>query len=111
MSPRFDFTDMLAKASTWLALLSTASGAALIAYAAMPERAQALFPDWTLAALGGLAVGSAFLVPVATSFKQRNLGRANQVEIVKKVTVEGDVSPAAAAHIAKAVNDGNAGEA
>ena len=37
----------------------------------MPERAQNLFPEWGLIVLGGLAVGGAFLVPVATSFKQK----------------------------------------
>lgn len=111
MSPRFDFTDMLAKASTWLALVSTASGGALVAYAALPERAQNLFPDWTLLLLGALAVGCAGLVPVATSFKQRNLARTSQVAISKTVRVEGDVSPADATRIAEAVNDASTGEA
>lgn len=111
MSARFDFTNIMARASTWLALLSAASTAALGAYALMPERVQTLAPDWALGALGAMAVGAAFLIPVATSFKQRHLGRANQVAISRTVKVQGDVSPADATRIAEAVNDASTGEA
>lgn len=70
---RFEFEGVLRRVSTWLAVLAAGATAALGAYALMPERAQNLFPEWALITLGALAVGSAFLVPVATSFKQRGL--------------------------------------
>lgn len=77
---RFDFTSWMARASTWLAMLSAASTASLGAYALMPDRVQAAIPDAVLMALGGLAIGAAFLIPVATSFKQRNLSRSSKAD-------------------------------
>lgn len=71
MKDRFDWAGVARRASTWLAVVSAAATAALGAYALMPERAQQAFPEWALISLGVLAVGSAFLVPVATSFKQK----------------------------------------
>ncbi len=71
MKDRFNWQGVAGRASTWLATVAAAAAGALGAYALMPERAQALFPEWGLIALGGLAVGGAFLVPVATSFKQK----------------------------------------
>lgn len=61
------------KWSTWLAVLSASAAAGLAAYAIMPARVQALMPDWALGSLGGVAIVSALLVPVATSIKQRKL--------------------------------------
>lgn len=71
MSARFNWQGVARRASTWLAILSAAATAGLGTYALMPERAQNVFPEWMLITMGGLAVGSAFLVPVATSFKQK----------------------------------------
>ncbi|WP_369040024.1 hypothetical protein [Stenotrophomonas maltophilia] len=71
MKERFNWQGVAGRASTWLGTLAGAAAAALGAYALMPERAQTLFPEWGLIVLGGLAVGGAFLVPVATSFKQK----------------------------------------
>lgn len=71
MNARFNWQGVARRASTWLAILSAAATAGLGAYALMPERAQDVFPDWVLITMGGLAVGSAFLVPVATSFRQK----------------------------------------
>lgn len=70
---RFQFEGVLRRLSTWLAATSASATAALGAYALMPARVQELFPEWALLVLGVLAVGSAFLIPVATSFKQRSL--------------------------------------
>ncbi len=70
---RFQFEGVLRRLSTWLAATSASATAALGAYALMPTRVQDLFPEWALLVLGVLAVGSAFLIPVATSFKQRSL--------------------------------------
>lgn len=61
------------KWSTWLAMLSAGATASLGAYALMPERVQGLMPDWALIGLGGLAMVSALLVPVATSLSQAKL--------------------------------------
>lgn len=68
---RFNFAGLSRRISTWLAVISAAATAGLGAYALMPKRAQDLFPEWTLITLGAMAVGSMFLVPIATSFKQR----------------------------------------
>jgi len=59
--------------STWLGVVAASASAGLAAYAVMPVRAQELFPEWSLTALGVAAVGSALLVPVATSFRQKAL--------------------------------------
>lgn len=61
------------KWSTWLALASASAAAGLAAYAIMPNRVQNLMPDWALATLGGVAIVSALLVPLATSIKQKKL--------------------------------------
>lgn len=111
MKDRFDFTDLLVRASTWLALLSAAATAALGAYAVMPSRVQDAFPEHLLAILGGTAMLAAFLIPVATSFKQRGLGRMNQVQIQTTTTVKGDVEPAEATRIAEAVASAEGGNA
>lgn len=71
MKDRFDWKGVAGRASTWLAILAASATAGLGAYALMPERAQSAFPEWALIGLGGMAVGCAFLVPVATSFKQK----------------------------------------
>lgn len=64
------------KWSTWLAMLSAMSTAALGAYALLPERVQALMPDWALGTLGAIAIVSALLVPLATSLSQTKLQQA-----------------------------------
>lgn len=61
------------KWSTWLALASASATAGLGAFAILPARVQGLMPDWALATLGGVAIGAALLVPVATSVQQRGL--------------------------------------
>lgn len=61
------------KWSTWLALASASATAGLGAYALLPERVQGLVPDWALLTLGGVAVVSALLVPIATSLTQAKL--------------------------------------
>lgn len=68
MRERFDFDGVLRRASTWLSGVSAGS---LIAFAALPAEIKAVFPDWTLLALGLAAV---VLVPVATSYLQKPRG-------------------------------------
>jgi hypothetical protein len=59
------------KWSTWLALASASASAGLGAFAILPERVQALMPDAALGALGGIAIVSALLIPLATSVQQK----------------------------------------
>lgn len=106
---RFDFKQVIVRASTWLALLATSATSGLAAYALTPERAQNLVPDWVLQACAAIAIVSAALVPVATSFKQRGLGRATQVVVTTETKVEGDVTPEAATAIAAAASGSEAG--
>lgn len=73
---RFDWAGVHRRISTWLAIIAASATAGLGAFALMPQRAQDTFPDWTLNLLAYLAVGSAALVPVATSFKQKAKGDA-----------------------------------
>lgn len=61
------------KWSTGLALLSACSTAGLAAYAILPDRAQAGFPDWALTAMSVSAVLSALLIPLATSVQQKSI--------------------------------------
>lgn len=70
---RFNWENVTKRLSTWLAVVSASATAGLAAYAVMPARAQDAFPEWTLTALGICAVGSALMIPVATSFKQAGL--------------------------------------
>lgn len=74
---RFELTAdagyWLRKWSTWLAALSASAAAGLGVYAVLPVRVQALFPDWALLSLGGIAVGAAMLVPLATSIQQKSI--------------------------------------
>ena len=58
------------KWSTWLALASASATAGLGAYAIMPERVQSIMPDWAIGTLGGIAILSALLIPLATSVQQ-----------------------------------------
>lgn len=70
---RWNFAGIMARVSTWLALASLSATAGLAAYGFMPARAQDAFPDWALLTLSATVIVSAVLVPVATSFKQKNL--------------------------------------
>lgn len=72
---RFDFAGVARRLSTTLGIVSASASAGLGAYTVMPERAQALFPDWAVVAMGAVAVGAALLVPIATSFRQPGLSR------------------------------------
>lgn len=72
-----DFACWWKRWSTWLAALSLSAGGALAAYAIFPQRLQELMPDWLLVTLGGIAMGAAFLIPLATSVQQKNLPPPN----------------------------------
>ena len=98
---RFDFTQVMARASTWAGMLASAAGVSLLAYAAMPDRVQGLIPDWALGVLAALSVGVPFFNFLYTSYKQKGLGRATQVTVTTETTVEGDVTPEDATRIAE----------
>ena len=70
MKERFDWNGWTRRLSTWLALVSTSTGAAAAAFIALPGAWQAGFPAWAGQALAIASVASAALVPVATSFLQ-----------------------------------------
>jgi hypothetical protein len=108
---RFDFSSVLAKSSTWLATISASCTGALAAYALVPDSIQSLVSVGVMKAVAMGAIVSAAAIPIATSFKQRNLGRATQVVITKETKVEGDVTPEAATEIAAAVTEPGKGEA
>lgn len=70
---RFDFEGVQKRVSTWLGLLTVATGSAAAAYIALPADWQAYYP---IALAKGMAVASVlcgFLTPLATSYRQRNL--------------------------------------
>ena len=72
---RFDWSRWWARASTWLGILTTAQGGAMIAFSQAPQEWRAALP----VNLGGyLLIGmmlTGALTPVATSFKQRSLAK------------------------------------
>lgn len=75
-----DASKVLRKASTWVAALAAAlsstAGAALLAYAQLPQRAQDQIGDAYLALLAHTSIAGgavAFLIPLATSWAQRGL--------------------------------------
>jgi len=75
-----DAGKVLRKASTWVAALAAALsgtvGAALLAYAQLPQRAQDTVSDEYLALMAYTAMAGAALatlVPLATSWAQRGL--------------------------------------
>lgn len=74
MKGRFNWQGLAGRASTRLAVLAASATAALGAYALTPERAQLLVPDWLIGGLAGIAIVSAGLIPVATSFRQKAKG-------------------------------------
>lgn len=78
MSRRFNWAGVFRRLSTWLSVTALIGVGGLAAYAAMPERAQLLMPDWLLATLAGVSIGSAALIPVATSLKQNAMVRASR---------------------------------
>lgn len=67
---RFDFSGVKYKISTWLGIVSGMCAAAIVTFAAWPERLQAITPDWALLVM---AVGSvaSVLNPLATSYQQK----------------------------------------
>lgn len=72
---RFNWRNVATRISTWLAVVSASATAGLGAYALLPNRVQESFPEWSLLTMGVLAVGSALLIPVATSFRQKGQQR------------------------------------
>lgn len=61
------------KWSTWLSLASSSFGAGALAFSSMPAQWQAEFPAGIGGYLAMAAVGTALLVPIATSLSQRNI--------------------------------------
>lgn len=89
MKERFDWTNTCKKVSTWLGILSGASGSALLAYATMPDRVQNLLPDWSLLLLGGCTVIPAFAVGAATAYRQKSLDQYAKITVKSTTEVVG----------------------
>lgn len=70
-----DFTNWSKRASTWLAALSASATAAAGAFVLMPAEWRASFPDWAGATCTIVAVASAALIPLATSYRQKALAK------------------------------------
>lgn len=72
---RFDWGKWWARASTWLGLLTTAQGGAVIAYSQAPQEWRDALPANVSGYLlmGMMLTGA--LTPVATSFKQKYLAK------------------------------------
>lgn len=68
-----DAAHVLKKWSTWLAVASASSTAAMLAYGQLPLDVQTAFPHWILTVLGIVAVVSAGAIPIATSIQQSNI--------------------------------------
>lgn len=68
---RFNFYGVMARLSTLLGLLSASTGAASLAFSALPGKWQDTFPGWAGSTLAIIAVVAAAGVPFATSFKQK----------------------------------------
>lgn len=70
---KFDFTKVMKRASTWLGILTTMQAGVAAAFVASPQEWKQSFPDWFGLALliGSMVTGA--LVPLATSYQQKNL--------------------------------------
>lgn len=70
---KFDFTKVMKRASTWLGILTTMQAGVAAAFMASPQEWKQSFPDWIGLALliGSMMTGA--LVPLATSYQQKNL--------------------------------------
>lgn len=68
---RFDFSGVMARASTWLGLLTLAQGGAMIAFSQAPPEWKAQLPAYVggYLLIGMMLTGAA--TPIATSFKQK----------------------------------------
>lgn len=70
---RFNFNHLFHRLSTWLGILAASAGAAAIAFSTLPDAWQATLPTHVGMVFAWVAVGAAALVPIATSFKQKNM--------------------------------------
>ena len=70
---RFTWSNVTKRISTWLGVASASATAAAGAFVLMPEEWRASFPGWAGAGFALVAIVSAALVPVATSYNQRSL--------------------------------------
>lgn len=68
---RFDWSKWWARASTWLGILTTAQGGAMIAFSQAPQEWKDALPEniGGYLLMGMMLTGA--LTPVATSFRQK----------------------------------------
>jgi len=73
VTKRFDFSNLFKKISFWVAGLVSSAGAFLAWYITQPEVVQASVPDWLVTYSSLIVMLNVVGVPLATSFKQKNL--------------------------------------
>ena len=69
----FDFKNLFSRISTWIAGLVSAAGAFLAWYLIQPEAVQTSIPGWLVTYASLIVMFNVIGVPLATSFKQKNL--------------------------------------
>lgn len=70
---RFDFSNLFKKLSFWVAGLVSSAGAFLAWHITQPEVVQASVPTWLVTYASLIVMLNVIGVPLATSFKQKNL--------------------------------------
>lgn len=71
---RFDFSAVLKKASTYVAALVASAGTFMGWYISQPPQIQESVPQWAVSLSVTVVMLNVVLTPLATSFKQKNLG-------------------------------------
>ena len=70
---RFDFSNLFKKISFWVAGVVSSAGAFLAWYLVQPEAVQNSLPPWLVTYASLIVMLNVVGVPLATSFKQKNL--------------------------------------
>lgn len=73
VTERFDFKNLFKKISFWVAGIVSSAGAYLAWYLVQPETVQNSMPSWLVTYASLIVMLNVVGVPLATSFKQKNL--------------------------------------
>lgn len=69
----FNFKDLFKRASTYVGIVVTAGGSILAWYLQQPLEIQQTIPGWLIRGSSLLSLMGAVAVPLATSYKQKNI--------------------------------------